>query len=140
MGNPIKVNVAVNAIITIVEHGLPKILLVQHARPENKKGLWGLPGGKVELDESFEEAMAREIYEEVGIDKDTYESRFIKILHDIPNTTCKHIFAVNLFSKVDLKIDQKEIMNTAWIVSAKDLEKLEFRAPWVEPLIKQFLQ
>jgi ADP-ribose pyrophosphatase YjhB (NUDIX family) len=43
-----------------------KILLVKRKRnPE--KNHWGLPGGKVEPDEGVEDAIAREINEELGI-------------------------------------------------------------------------
>lgn len=39
---------------------------------------WGTIGGSIELGESFEEAAARELYEEAGLQADTYE--FIKLL------------------------------------------------------------
>ncbi len=45
-----------------------KVLIGQ--RPENNSlaGFWEFPGGKIELGESPEEALARELKEELGID------------------------------------------------------------------------
>ena len=47
-----------------------KILVGQ--RPENHSlaGLWEFPGGKIEIGESPEEALARELNEELGIEAD----------------------------------------------------------------------
>jgi len=50
-----------------VVHSEGKILLVKRAKEPNK-GLWIIPGGLLELGESLEEAVAREVKEELGID------------------------------------------------------------------------
>ena len=44
-----------------------RVLLVERGR-EPSKGVWSLPGGAVELGESLEEAIRREVREEAGID------------------------------------------------------------------------
>ncbi|MEW5852940.1 MAG: NUDIX hydrolase [Myxococcota bacterium] len=43
-----------------------RVLLIQRAR-EPAKGLWSLPGGRVELGETLRQATAREILEETGL-------------------------------------------------------------------------
>jgi 8-oxo-dGTP diphosphatase len=43
-----------------------KVLLVRRARPPGK-GLYSLPGGRVEFGESLAEALAREVMEETGL-------------------------------------------------------------------------
>lgn len=55
--------VASAAIVT--RAGDDKILLVQRAEDPGK-GLWGLPGGFVEMGETVAEALMREVFEETG--------------------------------------------------------------------------
>jgi len=45
-----------------------KLLVAQRNRPPELAGLWELPGGKVAPGESDEQALARELNEELGID------------------------------------------------------------------------
>ncbi len=45
---------------------LPEILLIQRKDPPFK-GLWALPGGFMEMEETLEEAARRELMEETGI-------------------------------------------------------------------------
>lgn len=44
-----------------------KILLAQRDHSSDHAGLWEFPGGKVEPDESQPQALARELFEELGI-------------------------------------------------------------------------
>lgn len=50
----------------LVENG--RLLLAQRASPPELAGLWELPGGKVEPGEIPEDALVRELREELGID------------------------------------------------------------------------
>ena len=43
-----------------------QVLLVQRANPPDA-GLWGFPGGKIELGETLLDAAARELFEETGV-------------------------------------------------------------------------
>ena len=50
----------------IVRDGQGRILLVRRGR-EPSRGMWSIPGGRVDGDESWDEAAAREVLEETGI-------------------------------------------------------------------------
>jgi len=45
-----------------------KILLAQRPAQSDQAGLWEFAGGKVELDESQQQALVRELNEELGIE------------------------------------------------------------------------
>jgi ADP-ribose pyrophosphatase YjhB (NUDIX family) len=53
--------------VAVVEDG--RLLLVQRGR-EPGRGLWAIPGGKVELGEPMREAARREVLEETGLEVD----------------------------------------------------------------------
>ncbi|RPA62329.1 NUDIX domain-containing protein [Gordonia oryzae] len=52
----------------ILDSSGTRILLARRARPAELAGLWELPGGKAEVGETDEEALRREVAEELGID------------------------------------------------------------------------
>ncbi len=62
----------------IIENSEGEILLVKRS-VDPKKGFWDLPGGFVDLNETMEESIKREIKEELGAD-----------LHDLKYITSKH--------------------------------------------------
>jgi ADP-ribose pyrophosphatase YjhB (NUDIX family) len=62
------------AAVALLTHGADEVLLVQRGEDPGK-GLWGLPGGFVELGETAEGALVREVLEETG-----YASRVGPIL------------------------------------------------------------
>jgi 8-oxo-dGTP diphosphatase len=50
----------------LIEHG--RVLLTQRKKGSHLAGAWEFPGGKVEPGEDPKEALARELYEELGIE------------------------------------------------------------------------
>ena len=53
------------AVIAVVVRG-DEVILVRRANPPDA-GLWGFPGGKIELGERLDQAAVRELYEETGV-------------------------------------------------------------------------
>ena len=61
------VPVLVVAAVIHLAHAPQKILIVRRGSGQSGAGFWEFPGGKVELGESPEQALHREIEEELGI-------------------------------------------------------------------------
>jgi 8-oxo-dGTP diphosphatase len=81
------------------EHPQREVLICQRS-PEKPMGLkWEFPGGKVELGESAEEALARELNEELGIQA-TIGPELTAIRHNYRNGGAIHIqfFRVESFT------------------------------------------
>lgn len=94
-------------------------------RPMNKilGGLWEFPGGKVEPGESLEEALIREIDEELGITI-TVERPLLTLLHEYPthkvelhSYLCRWVGRdLNLHVHSDAKwVTPKELLELEWI-------------------------
>jgi len=58
-----------------------QLLIAKRSDDKHQGGLWEFPGGKVEVDESVETALKRELLEEIGIDTLQCEP-LIRIEHD----------------------------------------------------------
>jgi len=56
----------VSAVALIDRDG--RVLIAQRPQGKNMEGLWEFPGGKVESGETPEQALVRELYEELGIE------------------------------------------------------------------------
>ncbi len=61
------VHPSVVAVAAVVLDEHQQILLVQEAQPD-AKGLWHVPGGRLEPGETLEEAVKREVFEETGLE------------------------------------------------------------------------
>jgi mutator protein MutT len=61
-----------------------KLLITQRQSGSHLGGLWEFPGGKLERNETFEECLAREIREELGMDISVGEL-FETVSHDYPD-------------------------------------------------------
>jgi 8-oxo-dGTP pyrophosphatase MutT (NUDIX family) len=59
-----KRRIILNGSIAVIENSIGQILMQQRKYPYGK---WGLPGGLMELGESTEDTVRREVYEETGL-------------------------------------------------------------------------
>lgn len=108
-------------------------------RPDHvhKGGFWEFPGGKVEEGESIEDAMNRELNEEIGIEI-VEQSLFEHLEFDYPDKSLKFDFIV--VSQFKHEPYGKEGQQGEW-VSVENLAKYAFpeaNVPILERVIKEF--
>ncbi|MGB1333136.1 MAG: 8-oxo-dGTP diphosphatase MutT [Paracoccaceae bacterium] len=111
--------ILVSAVALIDPDG--RVLLAQRPEDKSMAGLWEFPGGKVEAGETPEDALVRELHEELGIE--TWSSCLA------PLTFASHTYddfhlLMPLFAcrKWDGIVQGKEGQKLAW-VQAKDLKE-----------------
>lgn len=133
MNDYIKCIVSVNAIIVFND----EILLQRVVKKGNK--IW-LPWWKINIGESFEEALKREVFEETWIKGDLYYFERVVILHDAPNTTCKHIYVLKLKNKFNnFNFNDTEISKCFWIKLDEISDDIDlYRKPWVYSVIQDY--
>lgn len=101
-----------------------KVFLAKRAKNQHQGGFWEFPGGKCESYESPQEALVRELQEEVGITPIS-PSLFETISHDYGDKkVCLYFFLVDSFEG---KAKGNEGQLTAWYDVA-ELADLEFPA------------
>lgn len=74
-----------------------RILIAERAAHQHQGGLWEFPGGKVEPGEAREQALVRELQEELGIVPTDF-SPLIRVEHDYPDkSVCLDVWTVSAF-------------------------------------------
>ena len=76
-----------------------QVFITQREAKAHKGGFWEFPGGKVEENESVEQAVIRELEEEVGI-KASAPEPFLSMSHDYPEKALS--FDFYLIQQIDL--------------------------------------
>ncbi|PNH91876.1 8-oxo-dGTP diphosphatase MutT [Vibrio diazotrophicus] len=108
-------------------------------RPDNlhKGGFWEFPGGKVEEGESVEQAMTRELEEEIGIEV-TEQHLFEHLEYDYPEKSLKFDFIV--ISNFNKEPYGKEGQEGRWVDIAElaNYQFPEANVPILERVIKEF--
>ena len=88
----------VHVVIGVIKDSQNRILIAKRPVHVHQGGLWEFPGGKVENSESAEDALRRELHEELSIHVDKFSS-LKKVRHDYPDkSVLLDIYLVNKFS------------------------------------------
>lgn len=107
-----------------------KYLLVQEKKA-TAYGLWSLPGGRLDKDESIEEAAIREAFEETGFHI-TITSK-LPLEHSDTNTPEFHIFQTSITSG-ELSIPKDELLDAQWF-TLEEIQMLQanhkLRNEWI---------
>ena len=104
-------------IVGVVINQHQKILIAKSPHHWHCGGLWEFPGGKIERGESDQQALRRELQEELNITAEQY-SYFLTIQHDYPEVSVElRVWLVNQFSGEVCGMEQQIVR---WV----DLDKL----------------
>ncbi len=111
-----------------------RYLFVQEKK-EKFYGLWNFPAGKLEPDETPEEAAVREVKEETGY--------FVKLTGKVgvwKASVTKHVFAGKIVGG-NLDVPNNEIMDAKWL-SLKELESMtdKLRHKWILEVVNKYEQ
>ncbi len=116
-----------------------RFLIAQRAKDDSLKGLWEFPGGKVENNESLEDCLRRELYEELNIHATVAEYYCVSSFEHNNIFYDMHLFKVYNYQG---QMQLHEHAAIAW-VSAMDLSNYDYPQPdlpVVELLQKDYLQ
>ena len=101
-----------------------RIFISKRADELHQGGLWEFPGGKREQNESLEQALARELHEEVGIDV-IEQNEFLLIEHDYGDKKVR--LDVRLVERFSGEPCHQENQTSQWVDIA-DLANFSFPA------------
>ena len=114
-----------------------QVFITKRPDKAHKGGFWEFPGGKVEVGESAEQALIRELYEEVGINS-TELDLFESLNHDYPDKSLYFdFFTVTQFEGEPYGKEEQEGL---WI-SISDLKGYDFpeaNMPVLNKVIEKF--
>ena len=125
----------IDVVAAVIQNEEGKILIAQRNLKKSQGGLWEFPGGKIEPNETKEEAIIREIKEEMDIDIETKKFIDQKIFNypdkdiNLIAIECKQI-------KGDIKLNEHE--DFKW-VNKNELKNFNF-APADKFIINTILE
>jgi len=104
------------AVGCFIEHN-NKFLILLRPQTKTRNREWGLVGGKINQDESPEQALIREIAEEIGFDAREKGLEFIGnfILQYPDNTWDFSVYRLKLKQPISLKLNESESLDYKWV-------------------------
>lgn len=108
-----------------------EVLIAKRPDGKHQGGLWEFPGGKIEPDESVQDALKRELHEELGIDIQ-HTHPLIRVHHDYPDkSVLLDVWKITAFTG---EAHGKEGQPIKWI-NTGELNQYDFPAA-NQPIIK----
>jgi len=123
-----------NVVVGLILDGQGRVLVSQRAEGVHMGGFWEFPGGKRRTLEGRQEALERELKEELGIQ--VLETQPLMVLgHDYPDCcVCLDVFLVQVYEGRPVSLESQPI---AWIFP-RDLKNIRF-LPADKPIIEALI-
>lgn len=112
-----------------------RILLVASRYPSHAQPLWNLPGGRVELGESYGDAVVREIHEETGLRADVLRLAYVSESYDRETHFIAVVFEVSADGEIVLPQRNDHVVDARWCTRNELCERLHV-AILREPLLR----
>ncbi|KIP77788.1 MULTISPECIES: 8-oxo-dGTP diphosphatase MutT [Vibrio harveyi group] len=114
-----------------------QIFITKRPDDKHKGGFWEFPGGKVEQNETVEQAMIRELEEEIGITV-TEQALFEHLEYDYPDKSLKFDFMT--VSQFNNQPYGREGQEGRWvdIIALPNYAFPEANVPILERVVKEF--
>lgn len=124
----------VHVAVAVITNSDGDILIAKRPDDVHQGGLWEFPGGKVEIDESLEAALKRELYEELGIELQSCQP-LLEIHHDYPDKQVfLDVWSVTSFSGQAYGREQQPIRWVA-LEALKEYDFPEANQPILQALL-----
>ena len=121
----------------IIKDRLHKQVILTNMRAITDHEAFLLPGGRVELMESSKDAIAREIFEELGVN---LEYKLISIEENIVKETKFHMIELVYYAEID-NFEMIENLDDGWdsfkIINIEDIDNVDIRPKSIKELIKK---
>ncbi len=122
-------------VAALIQDPKGKVLLIQQKK--NANGYWLLPGGGIEFGESAEEALARELKEELNLE--VTKSHFLLVNESIDPNRKRHLIQLVFFVQVKelipkLNPKEKAISGFGYFTNS-EIQKMDLR-----PNIKEYFK
>lgn len=113
----------------LISDGL--LLLAQRSRPPELAGMWELPGGKVEPGENPQDALVRELREELGVETAVGEALSGEV--PVGNGLVLRAYLVELISGTPVPLEHSDIR---WVdaVGIQDMDLVDADRAWTAEL------
>jgi 8-oxo-dGTP diphosphatase len=114
----------------------PEILVFRRQSHDRGGGQWEFPGGKVDPGETLEEALIREIYEELGVAGKCLKALGSRV-HEYPKRSIR--LSLFLFEPEAWNFCLTDHQALAWVdlEQSKTLEWAPADIPWVSPVFAE---
>ncbi|MCH9764157.1 MAG: 8-oxo-dGTP diphosphatase MutT [Gammaproteobacteria bacterium] len=124
----------VHVAVALITDAAQRFLITRRALDKPHAGLWEVPGGKIEIEETPYQALVREVHEEVNLQ--VKKADLIgSVEHDYPDkTVCLHVFQVLEYRGEAFCSDGQ--LDLRWVLK-DDLTQFEF--PEANDAIMRFI-
>ncbi len=94
----------IEVVAAFIKDSSGRVLLTKRPQEKSRGGYWEFPGGKVEKGETHEEALRRELFEELGLKHLKIGKRLAEVEHEYPDIRIKlYLYEVKTNESIKLR-------------------------------------